>query len=57
MTKKDYILDLMILSDDFNLLKDKNQTLKEYDQEKQKRYKRLAKLIMSLPLNKKRGTK
>jgi len=49
--QKKYILDLMILSDDLNLLKDKKETLKEYDQKKQNAFKSLSSLIMSLNLN------
>jgi len=49
--EKKHILDLMILSDDFNLLKDKKETLKEYDQKKQKAFKSLSSLILSLNLN------
>jgi len=49
--EKKYILNLMILSDDFNLLKDKKETLKEYEQKKQAAFKSLASLIISLNLN------
>ncbi len=45
---KKHILDLMIVTDEHNLLKEKKQTNQQYEQIKQGAFKRLAKVLDSI---------
>ena len=48
MTK--YELDLMIVTDSNNLLKDSKQSIKEYERVKWKAYRRLSKVLQAMKL-------
>ena len=45
---KKHVLDLMIVSDEFNLLKDEKQSIKEYEKVKQDAYKRLSRILTAM---------
>ena len=48
---KKHIFDLIIVTDEHNLLKDKKQTIKEYQQVKTSAYNRLCKVLTSMKSN------
>ena len=50
-TMKKHVLDLIIVTDEHNLLKDKKQTIKEYQQVKTSAYNRLCKVLTSMKSN------